>query len=239
MLPHAAIQIPTTIHSMINGDKSGLKKRSSHDHSEELGELSDKELCRKAQRGCVVSRDLLWYRYGDYIQRIVHKRNKCQHLLQCEIADALQELFFAFHKAVLRYDPENHYNNGKSACFKTFLGMAIARKFSNYCALWRIYHKRVVLEFGDEASWNFPVDAMDGNGYSSTGFEKILSHELSSDGFVDALSKLKPKERQLLEVWLECERDKDVAQVLGISSAAAKLRRERLFRRLRQSVAGK
>jgi FixJ family two-component response regulator len=50
---------------------------------------------------------------------------------------------------------------------------------------------------------------------------------------------LKTKERNLLEIWLQLGRDKEVARVLGISPAAAKLRRERLFRRIRKGITAK
>ncbi|MCI0560259.1 MAG: hypothetical protein MN733_17370, partial [Nitrososphaera sp.] len=79
----------------------------------------------------------------------------------------------------------------------------------------------------------------DGNGYSPMSWQGFLTSNISSNSLAGALQRLKPKERHLLEVWLECGRDKDVAQVLGISPTAAKLRRERLFRRIRRSVIGK
>jgi hypothetical protein len=80
------------------------------------------------------------------------------------------------------------------------------------------------------------VDTLDRNGCSSGHEEGIFLYKLFPDNLAGALGKLKPKEKHLLEIWLQYGRDKQVAQVLGISPAAAKLRRERLFYRIRQSI---
>jgi DNA-directed RNA polymerase specialized sigma24 family protein len=200
----------------------------------EFVQLSDEELCKNARRGCTASKDLLWQRYGGYIQKIVQLENRRHHLPQHEMFDALQDLYFAFHTSILRYNPQN-YRRGKPASFKTFLHLVIAHRFSNYCALWRIYHKRLKLKDNNTVC-EVLVNTPETNGCSSWHEEGIFLYELFPDRLAGALEKLKPKEKHLLEVWLQYGRDKQVAQVLGISPAAAKLRRERLFHRIRQSM---
>lgn len=244
MLLQTAIQAPTHLGS-IKEEKSRLNKRPLDAHAKELSELSDEVLCRHAQRGCTASRDLLWQRYHGFIQRVANKKNQRWYLPQGEIADALQELYFAFQETVQRFDPENH-SNGKPASFKTFLGVVVACSFSKYCARWRRYHQRVIIDLEGEAPQTgnvvaeekapFSLFPADENGNSSAHWNIILLNEISSDRLAGALHKLKSKERELLEIWLRCDRDKEVAQVMGISVAAAKQRRERLFRRLRQKV---
>jgi len=214
----------------------------------ELVQLSDEELCRNAQRGCAASRDLLWKRHVIFIRIVVYNQNKHQHLPPHEICDALQELYFAFHVTVQRYDPENHCH-GKPASFKTFLKIVVTHEFSKYCTLWRIYHKHIALDFDDEAlhrstgeaeeAGRFSFYQTNEDGHSSLDWQEMPLSELFSDSLADALNQLKPKEKHLLEVWLQCGRDKEVAKILGISPAAAKLRRERLFRRIKQSTAQK
>ena len=78
---------------------------------------------------------------------------------------------------------------------------------------------------------------MEGNGGTSFDCQDRLLVEPSSDRLDGIFKQLKPKEKHLLEVWLYYGRDKEVAQVLGISPVAAKLRRERLFYRIRQKIA--
>lgn len=211
-----------------------------------LVELSDEELCQNAQRGCAASRDLLWKRNAAFIRNVVYKQNKRQHLPPYEIPDALQELYFAFHVSVQRYDPENHCH-GKPASFKTFLKIVVTHAFSTYCTLRRIYHKHIAMNFGDETLSHSIAGIkeadpssfyqMDGNGQTSFDWQVMLLGEPSSDRLASILKQLKPKEKHLLEVWLQYGRDKEVAQVLRISPVAAKLRRERLFCRIRQRVA--
>jgi DNA-directed RNA polymerase specialized sigma24 family protein len=162
----------------------------------------------------------------------------------------LQESYFAFHEAVQQYNPAI-CRNGKPASFKTFLGIAVARSFSNCCRQRRRYSKRFVQNLDGEASLSFIAspeeirpfspDATDGNGcsHSPAEWKEMLQNELSLDRLAEALSRLKPKEIRLLAVWLQCGRDKEVAEVLGISTAAAKLRRVRLFRRIKQSMTNK
>lgn len=244
MIARTSIQSLDIIEA-IPEENSNFNQKPLHAHPEELVDCSDEELCRNAQRECVASREVLWHRYSDFIRRIVWTENYHQHLPQHELADALQELYFAFDRAVQRYDPENNCT-GKSASFKTFLRLVVARKFSNHCALWRIYHKRIFSDYNREVSHSFSnedeerrhfwFDHTDGNGYSPVNWQGLLMSTISSDSLADALRRLKPKERHLLEVWLQCDRDKEVARVLGISPAAAKLRRERLFSRIRQSA---
>lgn len=217
-------------------------------HSQELVKFSDEELCHNARQGCAASRNLLWKRYVDFIRIVVHKENKHQHLPPHEITDALQELYFAFNIAVRRYNPENHCH-GKLASFKTFLKIVVAHAFSNYCTLWRIYQKHIALDSDDEApsrpiagaeeAGYFSFYQMDGNGHTSFDWQAMLLGEPSSDSLAVVLKRLKPKEKHLLEVWLQYGRDKEVAKILGISPVAAKLRRERLFCRIRQSVTQK
>lgn len=212
----------------------------------ELGELSDEELCRKARGGCVASIDLLWKRHAAFIRAVVYEQNKHQHLPPYEIPDVLQELYFAFHVSVQRYDPENHCH-GKPASFKTFLKIVVTHAFSTYCTLWRIYHKHIAMNFDNDALSRFIAEVkeanhssfyqIDKNGQTSFDWQVMLLGESSSDRLAGILKQLKPKEKHLLEVWLQYGRDKDVAQILGISPVAAKLRRERLFCRIRQSVA--
>lgn len=237
MIARTLIQSPNFL-EVIPKENLGLNKKPPDTHPQKLIARSDDELCRNAQQGCAVSREMLWDRYRDYILRMVHKENKRQYLPRHETADALQELYFAFHRTVQRYDPKSHCK-GKLASFKTFLRIVIAHRFSNYCTLWRIYHRRIALDFDDETSRSFTVGTMHEKGYSAAECEGLLPSEPSSDRLVDALRRLKPKERDLLEIWLQFGRDKEVAQILGISPAAAKLRRERLFRRIKKSVAGK
>jgi DNA-directed RNA polymerase specialized sigma24 family protein len=152
-----------------------------------------------------------------------------------------------FYKAAQQYDLECH-SNGKPASFKTFLGIVIARAFSNYCRQRRRYCKRFAQGIDDEASpafiaspeeiRHFSPRASGGNGYSHspTEWREMLRNELSSDRLAEVLSRLKPKEIALLALWLQCGRDKEVAAALRISTAAAKQRRERLFRRIKQRL---
>jgi DNA-directed RNA polymerase specialized sigma subunit len=210
-----------------------------------LRELSDEDLCKNAQSGCVASKDLLWHRHIDFIESIVYRENKHQHLPQHEIADALQELYFAFHTTLQRYDPANHCH-GKPASFKTFLRVIIAHEFSKYCTLHRIYHKHIVVHFDERAvhffrleakeAWHYSDEDKNGNGDLKIDREGILFSEISSDCLADTLCRLKSKEKKLIEIWLHYGRDKTVAKILGISPNAAKLRRERLFCRIRQNV---
>jgi DNA-directed RNA polymerase specialized sigma subunit len=210
-----------------------------------LVQLSNEDLCKNAQQGCRASSDLLWHRLIDFIQLIVYRENKRQHLPQNEIADALQELYFAFHTTVQRYDPANHCDR-KPASFKTFLGIVVAHEFAKYCTLWRIYHKRVAVHLDGlrsqcpnlsaDESLEFSDGGKNGNDSLTLNREGILFSEISSDRLADTLCHLKLKEKKLLEIWLQYDRDKEVAQVLGISPAAAKLRRERLFSRIKQRV---
>lgn len=76
----------------------------------------------------------------------------------------------------------------------------------------------------------------DENGQSSFDWQAMLLGEPFSDHLAGILKQLKPREKHLLEVWLQYGRDKDVAQILGISPVAAKLRRERIFVRIRQRL---
>lgn len=244
MLPQTAIQAPTHL-GAIKEEKSRFIKHPLDVHAKKLTELSDEVLCRHAQQGCTTSRDLLWQRYHGFIQRVANKKNQRWYLPPGEINDALQELYFAFHETVQRFDPENH-SNGKPASFKTFLGLVVACSFSKYCARWRRYHQRVIRNLDDETSGRFAVEAeenwhsspypTDGSGCSSKDWKWILLSELSSDGLADALRRLKSQEVCLLELWLQYGCDKEVAQALGISPSAAKLRRERLFHRIREMI---
>ena len=146
-----------------------------------------------------------------------------------------------------RYDPQNH-NGGKPASFKTFLKIVIANAFSTYCNRWRTYHKHITINFDAEALPPASTEMeevehssfyrTDENGQSSFDWQVMLLSESSSDRLAGILKKLKPKEKHLLEIWLQYGRDKDVAQILGISPVAAKLRRERIFVRIRQRLAG-
>jgi DNA-directed RNA polymerase specialized sigma24 family protein len=248
MLPQTIVQSPTIINSTNNGKRSGTNKLLLCDSSWEFIKISDEELCRNAQQGCAASRDILWHRFREYIQRIVHKENKRHYLPEQEIADALQELYFAFYEAVQQYHPESHCKE-KPTSFKTFLGIVVAHSFSEYCGRWRKYHRRVALGLDGKApqsftmeaedSWHISLYPTDRSGCSSADWKVILLSKLSSDGLAEALRRLKPKERELLEVWLQYGRDKDVAQIMGISPAAARLRRERLFRRIKQGLNGK
>ena len=223
------------------GEKmSRANKRLWDLHSQELVKLSDEELCRNAQQGCVASRNLLWRRYHDFVQKVLYRQNQHYRLPAHEIADALQELYFAFHNTVQRYDPANH-GHGKSASFKTFLGLIAVHLFSNYCTQWRRYHRRVVLHCF-EASEDFCLSRDDVHTFAekndslSANWTSVRWDDFFSDQLAEAVCRLKPKEKHLLEAWLHYGRDKDVAQVLGISPAAAKLRRERLFHRIRENI---
>jgi len=241
------IELPN-FHETFTKKNSRLHQGSLFTHSQEFVDYSDEQLCRNAQEGCAASMNLLWKRHVDFIRIVVYKENKHQHLPPHEIPDALQELYFAFHVTVQRYDAQNH-GYGKPASFKTFLKIVVAHAFSNYCTLWRIYHKHIALDFDDaaqhrcigeaEETGRFSLYQIDGNGRSALDWQGMLLGGLSSDSLAGALKRLKTKEKHLLEVWLQYGRDKDVAKVLGISSVAAKLRRERLFCRIRQSAAQK
>jgi DNA-directed RNA polymerase specialized sigma24 family protein len=208
-----------------------------------LSALSDEDLCRNAQNGCSTSREFLWFRYNTFIQRTVRIENKHQHLPYCEMDDVLQELYFAFHKAVDRYNPDGQCYE-KPSSFKTFLAVVVKHKFSNCCALSRIYHKHVLLNFDVnvlQSHNKLPLESLrlctpNGNGSLPEDWQRRLLNEFSSSSLIGAVKKLKPKEKRLLAIWLKCDIDKDVAQALGISPAAAKLRRERLFGRIRHNV---
>lgn len=206
--------------------------------------LSDEELCRNVQQGCTISENLLWKKYFNFIRNIVHQKNRRCHLPSNEIIDALQELYFAFRIAVRRYDPQNHRGE-KPASFKTFLKIVITHAFSTYCNLWRRYHKHIMLNFDDEAPPcsivgveevdQFLFYQNDGTSQISLDWQVMLLGAPFSDRLASILRQLKPKEKHLLEVWLQYGRDKDVAQSLGISPVAAKLRRERIFFRIRRN----
>ncbi|MCI0560262.1 MAG: sigma-70 family RNA polymerase sigma factor [Nitrososphaera sp.] len=222
-----------------------LQPSPSDAYSIKLVDCSDEDLCRNAQRGCLASRDLLWRRYRNFIQKVLHKQNQHHHLPSHEIADVVQELYFAFHTAVERYNPA--CPRRQAASFKTFLGLIVEHLFSNYCAQWRRYRRRVVLCCDNETSGDFH-SARNGRPCLLTSEEKNAgpsANETSlwwdnfSDRLAEVLCRLKPKEKQLLEAWLNYGRDKEVAQALGISPAAAKLRRERLIRRIRKNVTAK
>ena len=216
--------------------------------SEKLSQLSDEELCQKAQQGCAASRGLLWHRHRDFVKRVVYKKNRQLGLPEREMADALQSIYFAFHEALQQYDPE-HHSNGKSAAFKTFLGIVIAWSFSNHCRQWQRYRKHVALNPDGKDPGSFAIDAesngqlsfppANGNDGSLVDWKEMILHEFSSDDLATALTRLKPKEIHLLQIWLQCGRDKEVAEALGISTAAAKLRRERLLRRIKQRLSDK
>lgn len=215
-------------------------------HPQAPVKLSDEELCRNAQQGCTASKDILWKKYINFIRVIVWQENKHCHLPPNEVNDALQELYFAFHLAVQRYNPKKH-EGVKPASFKTFLRIVIAHAFATYCNKWRRYHKHIVTNFDQEVPPrstveienpdHFPFFGTDKNGQSSLDWQVMLWVGPSADRLASILKQLNPREKHLLEVWLECGRDKDVAQILGISPVAAKLRRERIFYRIRQSVA--
>jgi len=206
-----------------------------------LSALSDEDLCRNAQKGCSTSREFLWFRYHTFIQWTVRIENKHQHLPHCEMDDVLQELYFAFHKAVDRYNPDDYE---RPSSFKTFLAVVVKHKFSNCCALSRIYHKHVLLNFDVnvlQSHNKLPLESLrlctsNANESLPLDWQKRLLNEFSSSSLIGAVKKLKPKEKQLLAIWLNCDIDKDVAQQLGISPTAAKLRRERLFGRIRHNV---
>jgi RNA polymerase sigma factor (sigma-70 family) len=226
----------------ISQEISERQIRRPEAYSIKLVDCSDEDLCRNAQRGCSASRDLLWRRYRDFVQKILHKQNQRHHLPSQEIADAMQELYFAFHATVQRYQPDCSHR--PSASFKTFLGLIVGHLFSNYCAQWRRYRRRVVFRCDDETSGDFH-SARNGRPCLLTFEEKHISPSTNGTGLwwdnfsgqlAEVLCRLKPKEKQLLEAWLHYGRDKEVAQVLGISPAAAKLRRERLFRRIRKNI---
>lgn len=222
-----------------------LDKKSEAKSAEVLCALSDEDLCRNAQNGCSTSREFLWFRYHTFIQRIVRIENQHQHLPYCEMDDVLQELYFAFHKAVDRYDVNGNCYR-KPTSFKTFLGVVVRHKFSNCCALSRIYHKHVLLNFDVNILQtcdtvlleNFKLSSSSANrkGGLPADWAKRLMNEFSSSSLTGAVKKLKLKEKRLLAIWLKCDIDKEVAQVLGISASAAKLRRERLFCRIRLNV---
>ena len=211
-------------------------------------ELSDENLCQNVQKGCLASKNLLWRRYIDFIQIAMLRENKRWHLPPYELNDAQQHLYFAFHIAVQRYDPEQHCH-GKLASFKTFLNIVVTHEFAKYCACRRTYQKHMVTNCDDQVWQNFIVETEEprqfsfeqagSDGDSLRTWKEMLVCRFSSDGLADALCRLKPKDRLLLVTWLRYGRDKEVAKFLGISPAAAKLRRERLFHRIRKTLAEK
>ena len=79
--------------------------------TEKFVQLSDEELCKKVQQGGAASRGRLWRRYQDFVRRVVYKRSQQHHLPPHEMADALQESYFAFHEAVRQYNPRIVTNN--------------------------------------------------------------------------------------------------------------------------------
>ncbi len=208
-------------------------------------ELSDETLCQNVHRGCTSSKHLLWRRYADFINIAMRRENKRQHLPAYELADALQNLYFAFHLAVQRFDPV-HRSRGKAATFKTFLNIVIAHEFAKYCERRRNYQKHVVTvqtwqNFLAEAeeTWRFSFEQVDSDECAPLQWTDLLLNEFSSERLVAALRRLKSKDRILLEAWLYYGRDKEVAAELGISPTAAKLRRERLFQRIRKNFSAK
>ena len=211
--------------------------------TEETLYLSDGELCQKAQKGCTFSKNLLWARYQNFIRRVVYRRNHHYHLPENEMGDVLQEAYFAFHETVQRFDPEGH-SRGKPASFKTFLGVVVVRQFMNYHRHWRCYRKHIAanlavellpcLAIGAEEDPAFPLGALHGCPELASRWKTMLLTEFSCDRLAEVLGGLKQKEICLIETWLHCGRDKEVARILDISAPAAKLRRERLFRRIKQ-----
>ncbi len=227
--------------------RNGKTPRSTRQPESEAGlsALSNEELCQNARRGCALSKNLLWQRCQELIRRVAYKKIFRHGLPAHEMADALQELYFAFHEALLQYDPQRH-STSKPASFKTFLGAVVGHSFANYCSRWRKYHRRMSFNLDNKSSHGFTVEAEkswhdtlypgDRNGCCHEALEMILLNEISSDRLAAALHALKPKARAFLDLWLRCGRDKEVAETLGISPAAAKLRRERLFRRIRKMI---
>ena len=63
--------------------------------------------------------------------------------------------------------------------------------------------------------------------------EDISPSELARISLAAILHTLKPKEQKLLEAWFNCGCDKGIAQALETTPTAAKLRRERLVRRIK------
>lgn len=198
-------------------------------------EFSDEVLCKNAQRGCIDCRHILWHRYENYIRQVVYNSNKGRYLPQQEIDDAIQESYFSFQTAVERYDPQH---NGKSASFKTFLSLVVSSKFSSYCSQWRTYQRHLLPDSDDKAMEVFSTVDLDLYHISFSNWDEFVLLEVVSGRLASALVQLKPQEINLLQAWLEFGRDKEVASVLSISPAAAKLRRERLFRRIKRNVGG-
>ena len=247
MLTETIIQLPEFF-EIPPPQNSVLNKKPPAAHPNEFVILSDETLCRHAQQGCAISRDLLWRRHCDFIRSILYRENARQQLPVHEIADALQESYFAFHLTMQQYNPLNQ-GHGKPASFKTFLALIVMQRFSNYCKQWRRYRHHNVgqnnndskdaVESEAEQARSFALYLEEENNGAATDEKAVLERKLIPEELAAAFCQLKPKEKHLLEVWLQHGRDKAVAEVMGISPAAAKLRRERLFRRIRENVATK
>jgi DNA-directed RNA polymerase specialized sigma24 family protein len=161
------------------------------------------------------------------------------------MADALQEMYFAFHKALQRYSLER-CGKEKPVSFKTFLYKIVSDEFSNYCRRWKRYYRRMTLSLDDENAQKltdsigtdsyFTFQLTDGGrGSLVDQVEGVLS-ELAANRLTKVWQKLKAKEIRLLSIWLQYGNDKDLAYILGISPTAAKLRRERLLQRIKKML---
>ena len=228
---------------MLSQTKEG-RNGSGRDSSirQGLDFISDEVLCENAQRGCEASAYLLWQRYQDFVRKVIYRENQRHRLPPGELPDALQDAYFAFHAAVQRYDRFRE----STASFKTFLSVAAAHRFSNYCSLWRIYHLHLAsglegnefpngsAEAEEAATCSWP--RFEEQNFSDMNWKNFLATVLSSDHLADVLHRLRQKEKRLIATWLQYGHDREVARIFGISPPAAKLRRERLFRRIRRSM---
>lgn len=218
--------------------------RPKHDHGFESIHPDDELLCAWARQGCRRSRHLLWERHRRNVACVVHVTNRRHFLPAWEMEDAMQQAYLAFHHAVDRYDPMRSSGAGR-ASFRTFLGIVVANEFSKYCARQRTRRRHETAVDGDLDTMVTGADAaarrLSGMRPGSIpsddlDWHSFLTFSIASEPLATALSTLNRRERELIELWLTWGRDRDVGRLLAISPTAARLRRERLFRRIGERV---
>lgn len=135
-----------------------------------------------------------------------------------------QEALLRVLLALPSYNPDR-------APFRTFAKTIVHHAVCNFARQQRLFAQYFVISLDDlieREEWSLLKEEV----FAPTAFEE---EELERDERIwDILSHLKPKEKQFLLVWLECGTDKATGEVLGISPTAAKLRRRRLFAKLRR-----
>lgn len=142
-----------------------------------------------------------------------------------DVKDAEQEALLRVLLALPSYNPDR-------APFRTFAKTIVHNAVCNFARQQRLFAQYFVISLDDlieGEEWSLLKEEV----FAPTAFEEEEEFE-RDERIWDILSHLKPKEKQFLLVWLECGTDKATGEVLGVSPTAAKLRRRRLFAKLRR-----